>query len=1380
MATRAANMQSNNADKGLDEKLMDEYLKANGLYRRKIAKDGSCLFRAVAEQVLRCQGLHTKVRAECVKYLRKNRELYESFIEGDFDEYLQRLQDPQSWVGQVEISALAVLYKHDFIIYQNPGEPPVNITENGYPDKVRLCFLNGNHYDSVYPVSFVKNAAMCQSILYELLYERVCGVDRSVVTASTKGSRARDEAADVEGFKGSEESDLDEGEDFWSSEATGKTTSVNNRPPYKGRGRGQSRGGGRGFLPRDAQESLNPGIFRNVEYDVWMRSKKAQQRRDFCMAAGMQYTAGDKCQVRLNNTGRYYSAYIQDVSPDDGPVTVFIEELGQKHTVPLWNLRTPSEESWCTVTEKGKKHSVTNGSGNTNGGRKPVRSVSIPYASQAAAGSAPSNRVQKQHSWPPQTPEEAQSQGKNAGTRKSEQDVGVLGVSPAEEEELLVLELLHKDENNFPSLEASAQVAAAAAVSEGGKRAERKGSRKKADMETKDPSQRPEQKADRGKHGKGPVVQDQRISPSIKEKPNSSPPSTPPSANSPAPSGPKATKAAPPPSAPAPASVSAQTTPARAQTASVPSTAPLLSTENIPGQSQTVSVASTTTSGSAQAVPARSQTAPVGSKTNASTQSQTASAQASASATAAPTPQNAPTQSQTAPSVTNSVSSPLSSALTPNPSHIASVPPAAPVSNPAPSPSAPVPTTTTVPSPLISQTTSVPLTTPTSKPSTTPLSTPTTLPTPAHSESDLVTTPALPETTSATSRGPEPNPVPSQSATATTPALVTTPAQVPTPTPSHITPTSSLSDTKVPVQTPPRPAEVPGASSTPPAPVSVSAHTLSEPAHAPHSITPPAPVNVSAATVPQFSSAHTPFHPIGLGTFPMIPHYPPYMTPAPTSAPMLAPSAAISSAPTPPYSHPSEPRPYEPAASPVAGVGPTAVPDCLPHGLVPHPQHPHPQHPFSLPPLSHPYQDPLYPGFPQNEKDEAVQTSTVYFSIQCTGKDLPKDPSILRFFFNLGVKAYNNQMIAPVSYLAPLTHAYQIQLKVPPPAPSSNPYTPPWQSDNPPSMLHMSSAPNHPHIGPPVGPGVGPVGHFEVRSVVPAPPPVEAGSYSAHPHSVPMHVPPQPGVPWSVAPRPNVYAGIYSAPHTGQYSAPPCPPQSGLAYPSPSVGHQRPPVPPPQHHGRDISMVTVAPAIERGEGDGQRSSTPQVEKPIWLAGGQPHSGSRDNKPAAVPVAMEPQRGSSASPVVQMVSFGSVAFEDAESTKLANGNKREDNLATSFQGGASVGLISHVQSGPTVDEWDLEEAEYGDADLRSGRSYYSRSFRAGGRRGQEGGGFRGRNSRARRDYGGRGRATVNQPYYQTGYMRGRGRGYVQHSNAREAGYAGGQFTPAAET
>ena len=33
------------------EKHMDDYFKSIGLLRKKIAKDGSCLFRAVAEQV---------------------------------------------------------------------------------------------------------------------------------------------------------------------------------------------------------------------------------------------------------------------------------------------------------------------------------------------------------------------------------------------------------------------------------------------------------------------------------------------------------------------------------------------------------------------------------------------------------------------------------------------------------------------------------------------------------------------------------------------------------------------------------------------------------------------------------------------------------------------------------------------------------------------------------------------------------------------------------------------------------------------------------------------------------------------------------------------------------------------------------------------------------------------------------------------------------------------------------------------------------------------------------------------------------------------------------------------------------------------------------
>lgn len=34
------------------EAAMDKYLKSIGLYRKPVAKDGSCLFRAVAEKVI--------------------------------------------------------------------------------------------------------------------------------------------------------------------------------------------------------------------------------------------------------------------------------------------------------------------------------------------------------------------------------------------------------------------------------------------------------------------------------------------------------------------------------------------------------------------------------------------------------------------------------------------------------------------------------------------------------------------------------------------------------------------------------------------------------------------------------------------------------------------------------------------------------------------------------------------------------------------------------------------------------------------------------------------------------------------------------------------------------------------------------------------------------------------------------------------------------------------------------------------------------------------------------------------------------------------------------------------------------------------------------
>ncbi|XP_026776092.3 OTU domain-containing protein 4 isoform X1 [Pangasianodon hypophthalmus] len=1313
-----ASMQQN--DEKSVEKLMDEQLRAKGLYRKKIAKDGSCLFRAVAEQVLHCQSLHTRVRAECVKYLRQKRDLYESFIEGDFEEYLHTLQDPQSWVGQVEISALAVLYKHDFIIYQQPGEPPVNITENGYPNKVLLCFLNGNHYDCVYPISSVRNAALCQSILYELLYERVYGVDRSVLTPSLRVSKANNEAIETEERESSGDSDLDEGEDFWSSEATGKTAGVNNRTAYKGRGRGQARGLGRGCLLRKVQESLSPTLFRNVEYEVWLRSKRVQQRRDFCMAAGMHYKAGDKCQVRLNNTDRFYSAYIQDVSPDDGPVTVFIEELGEKYSVSLWNLRTPSEDSWSTVPEKSKRQTASSSNGpterDTRPGRKPMRSVS--HGPTASSGSTPGNRIQQQHSWPPQAIVEPQSVGKNGSSRRSDQGAGGLSVLPVEEDEHALLELLNKDEENFPTLEASAQAASV----EGSRRAEKKGSRKKAGSDTKEQSLNPIHKAERGKQAKkGSVDQDQRISPPPKEEPNPTLSTT-----LPAPTAPKSTKAAPASTA-APArvpykassSLSARIPPIQSQTTPALSTRPPVSFHTTPIQSSTAPAPSTRPPDSLHTTPIQSQIAPAASTRPPDScqttpmQSSTAPAPSTSVDSFHTTPIKSPTapapstrpivlfedtsiesqaalepsevipvssrstliQPQTLPMLATSVPTPVSSHCTPTPclalpKPIPLTPPSLPqnssqtiqsqVSDPTtavttPVPLNPVPEATTTPIP--SQSTTVPLSPATPAPN--PVSTP--LSSPSSAQTAPASTHALSQTTSVTAQGP-------------------------VPAPSQITSAAEVSGS----------ADLSAASKSPPAPTASEqsdAAGVHTPVHVPHSITPPAQPSLA------------PSYPVGFGIHLPYPPYPPYPAPVPSLSPNISasmPDPCLPPAvPTPSFSHAAESYLYEPAVSPVtAGSGGAIVPDLT---------------------LAQLCQDMLYPGFPQNEKDEPVQPPP--FSRHNTGKDLPSDTSVLRFFFNLGLKAYMYQMLPPVTYLAPLFQAYHhMQLKVSP-SPVS------WQPDN-------NSRPIFPSPNPSPA-GSTPVSHFEVRGMVRTPSPMEVGVFGHH--SVPMQMP------LPIASHPPVYAGMHSVPPAGpslQYSAPP-----------PSVGPQHLSVPPPRHYGMEIPLPTVPPIMEGGQGE-QRSLTPQVEKPFWAGQGQQHSEGGDIKPGAVPVTMERQYSSGA----QAALSGGVPSKGAETTMLANGNRRE-------KGGGFVGS--------SLEDWETDKVEFGDADLKTGRSYHSQLYKSGGRHSQDDrGGFRGRGSRGRRDYTVWGR----QDHRGSG-GRNRVRGY---NNTRQTGYPSGQFTPASQS
>ncbi|XP_066570724.1 putative bifunctional UDP-N-acetylglucosamine transferase and deubiquitinase ALG13 [Amia ocellicauda] len=321
---------------------MDEYLASIGLYRKMIARDASCLFRAVSEQLYYSQNYHQNIRKASVNFMRANRCNFEPFVEGSFEKYLERLEDPKETAGQVEIKALSLLYKRRFIIYKYPGKSPTEIAENDYQEKILLCCSNNGHYDVVYSKHYPIDAALCQAVLYELLYSRVFGIEEVEIHAALEafhsGGRRYRNSTSV----GSEDAIYDIAEDKGRNKEDWDVSGQNRSEDKIKLGLEEYKASDappKVSFPYKVLKSLDPEMYRNVEFDVWHDGRKELQKTDYMVFAGRQYFLGDKCQVRLEPGGKYYNAFIQEVGHHTSAVTVFIEELGEKHLVSLTNLK---------------------------------------------------------------------------------------------------------------------------------------------------------------------------------------------------------------------------------------------------------------------------------------------------------------------------------------------------------------------------------------------------------------------------------------------------------------------------------------------------------------------------------------------------------------------------------------------------------------------------------------------------------------------------------------------------------------------------------------------------------------------------------------------------------------------------------------------------------------------------------------------------------------------------------------------------------------------------------------------------------------------------------------------------------------------------------
>ncbi|XP_040887506.1 OTU domain-containing protein 4 [Toxotes jaculatrix] len=1171
-------------DERVAEKLMDDHLKSLGLHRKKIAKDGSCLFRAVAEQVLHCQSLHTKVRAKCVEFLKQNRESYEAFIEGDFDDYLVKLQDPQQWVGEVEISALAAMYKRDFLIFQEPGKPAVNITDNNFKDKVQLCFLNGNHYDSVYPISRIKSAALCQSVLYEMLYDGVFKVDRNSLGPCHRVGRPNDVLSDdsMPVCASSDDSDLDAGETPWvengTSTSSSSSSSTRHNQSYRSRGRGRQ-------LPERVRRSLNPTLFRNVDYDVWHKSKRAQQKMDYRIAAGMQYTVGDRCQVRLESGGRSYNATIKEVPPNNNMVTVYIEELGKRH-VPLWSLLPPSDEgSWSTVVSKDKR--LSNGHGDwEERGKGRGRGKQVPPSSSVSQATAPSSsgRVVKQHSWPPQATVEEQGGAKSSRKSVSSAEAA-FGLTKeqrlAKEEEernVALVEIQLRDEHSFPALGTGAQ-------GDGGRR---KGVEKKRSQRNK---------------MKSPVEEVRAASPSAGERPKSSTPppatttaTTAPTANTTTPTSPALPAAKP---AAAASSASSSSSPAwlsslKASTPSVNMAATASGSASTPTPTRAAPTAKTNAQSYALAAGATSSSPPPAAapstKAFMTGGAPPASVPSSATIFSCLTPVLPAASSPPNPPALSSSSPPPSSSSSPPPKSSASPPPRSSV--PPPTFIAPI-----APSPIIAQGFLPPSSLPRSSP---PVSSLPHSPSPPASSSLIhhagkveeappaaaQTQSSLPDfggsqaasqtfqsQTSLSQIHPQVSLPPNQSQISV--SQTQTQASV---TQEGIQMQSSLPKIQTESQAPPPQSQtLMPQKQIPEAPSSPSPQSLTE-------ATPAVPQNQIQASVLKTQAS------LPQAQYPsQLPHPSLSISTSPThpSVQIQTPSTHNQTeAPRPPDQHP------QPESHPPLSHHPQLL---SAHPLPP----PHPQSlPGAVPlqKLSQLYQDPLYPGFPQGEKGDIAPTPP--YSSSKSGDDLPQDVNILRFFFNLGVKAFSMPMFPPYIYLLPLQQAHAMHPKLPSRSPSPTPHFPPASAPT----RHQESYPQYP--------------------------PTSASALPQYEHQAPFTEPPHPSEPsFNQAGYPITQPTPHRVPCTSlQWQQHQMPPPRNSSYPVvyPSTAPTYP-VPPPssqgyhpgQGPGHSLYPPTMPPYSPSPLGY-QSSSTPEELQVSQGAMEQLQSNNGDTMPAHGP------------------------------------------------------------------------------------------------------------------------------------------------------------------
>lgn len=290
------------------------------------------------------------------------------------ENYLEQLSCVTEWGGMNEIEAMSRLYKHDFIIFYGQKMMKTNVTNNGYDKFIYLCHTSLRQYEAVYEKNIIANSAFCQSIVYQTLFKNV--FQMSAIDETVQQMLHEHSINIKHNDKYSKNNNNNNNDKIASTEHSNKSLEFNGDEidditkiapiPYR------------------IAKALDPNIYRNTDFDIWHEIKREVRNASWMRWNNTELQIGGKCLVQMdyknfietnNNlqnimdeqdkngnlaqsnivqSGKKETliGHIQEMSKNEGPVVVFIEELGEKKTVPFTALKSlpPTRKPKCPIS----------------------------------------------------------------------------------------------------------------------------------------------------------------------------------------------------------------------------------------------------------------------------------------------------------------------------------------------------------------------------------------------------------------------------------------------------------------------------------------------------------------------------------------------------------------------------------------------------------------------------------------------------------------------------------------------------------------------------------------------------------------------------------------------------------------------------------------------------------------------------------------------------------------------------------------------------------------------------------------------------------------------------------------------------------------------